>query len=255
MPRKEKNMHKRFYTAIFVLIVGVLISACTVFQKPFKATPPAPGGLEPPPGQVGRVFTHGPRMEKKVALTFDDGPNLFTPSVLEVLERHKIKGTFYLLGENIERQPDIVQRIVQQGHAVGNHTYSHPDLRKLKPEEVHSELVRTGELFQQIVGWKPKILRAPFGFENPAIITEAQNMGYEVTLWSLDTEDWQKPGREAIKATVLNKVTNGDIILMHCKGGETAGIAASLDELIQELKKMGYTMVTVPELLNIPAKQ
>jgi peptidoglycan-N-acetylglucosamine deacetylase len=248
-------MHRQFYKITLLLIASMVISACTVFKKPFEPAPPAPDGLKPPPGQVGRVFTHGSRMEKKVALTFDDGPNLFTPSVLEVLERQQIKGTFYLLGENMHRESDIVRRIVKQGHAVGNHTYSHPDLRKSKPEEVRSELVRTDELFQQIVGWRPKIFRAPFGFENPAIITEAQNLGYEVTLWSLDTEDWQKPGRETIKATVFNKVTNGDIILMHCKGGEAAGIAASLEELIQELKKMGFTMVTVPELLDIPARQ
>ncbi|MEU5959523.1 polysaccharide deacetylase family protein [Streptomyces sp. NPDC047525] len=152
-----------------------------------------------------------------LALTFDDGPSpLYTPRVLAVLRRHGVRATFFVLGVNVEKYPDVVRQIVAEGHTLGNHTWSHPKLEKLSTTAVRRQITRTNEAVARVHGGRgPSLFRAPYGHFTPAALTSCADLAMRPFRWSIDPRDWSNPGAAHISATVLDQARTGAVVLHH----------------------------------------
>ncbi len=182
---------------------------------------------------------------KKVALTFDDGPHYkYTPMLLDELKKRDVKATFFVLGMNAETNYEIVKRMAEEGHVIGNHTYSHKNLFCLKEEAIKKEIMKTNDIIETLTGSSPKYFRPSYGNYNSNIVNLA-NM--QVVLWNVDSLDWKSKNSNRITNRVLNKVQDGSIILMHdiYKSSVKAAI-----KIIDKLQSEGYKFVTVEELLK-----
>jgi len=178
-----------------------------------------------------------------VALSFDDGPNpSITHIVLDVLEENNVAATFFILGIEAERYPDLLNRIIQEGNEIGNHSLNHPDFTKLSDEVLSYQINTTQEIVKDATGYAPLLLRPPYGFYNQEIV---QKIKLPIILWSLDTLDWQNRNIEMIYNNIFNNVKDGDIILMHDSYQTTAD---ALKIIIPELISRGYQPVTISEL-------
>jgi peptidoglycan/xylan/chitin deacetylase (PgdA/CDA1 family) len=180
-----------------------------------------------------------------VALTFDDGPNLsYTPQLLDGLKERNIQATFFLIGENIDGAENLVLRMQQEGHLVGNHTYSHVQLTKLSETAARQEIEKTSNRIYEITGTYPQFLRPPYG-------SWPKNLDFAVemfpVLWSIDTLDWQSQNISSILQIVQNEVKDGSIILMH--DAYPTSVEAAL-KIVDRLTDQGYTFVTVDKLIN-----
>lgn len=204
------------------------------------------------PTRSGIVYWHGDHKNSWIALTFDDGPEPpFTSQILEVLKENNVKATFFLIGQNVETYPGLARSIVLAGHAIGNHTYTHHDMIREPKDKVDWQLERSEKAIQRATGLKPKIYRPPYGDDNAMTLHESERLGYVTVKWSVSSDDWTKPGVEAIVSKVLPHVANGSIILMHDGGKDRSQTVEAVKILIPELKKKGFWFVTIPELLNI----
>ena len=190
--------------------------------------------------------------QKVAALTFDDGPDQrFTPKVLDVLNKHHVKATFFLLGTRVQKYPNVVKRIRNEGHAIGNHTYWHPDLSKSDVQTMVWEIEKNEQEIMKIIDLKTNLFRAPYGAFNDEQVKKLRDLGYRGVGWSIDTEDWRNLPPQQIKQNVLHTIHPGAIILMHSAGHWTqdlSGTVEALDEIIPFLRQQGYQFVTVPEL-------
>ncbi|MBE4909724.1 polysaccharide deacetylase family protein [Bacillus luteolus] len=206
------------------------------------------------------IVLSGPSTEKRVALTFDDGPDpRFTGQVLDVLNQYNVDATFFVMGARAETYPDLVKRMINEEHIVGNHTYWHPNLvDQASVAALEREVNQTEEILENLIGYRTKLFRAPYGFLYNELVEKLRDMNYTVVGWSVDSLDWQEEPPTVIANTVTSQVQPGSIILMH-DGGEwdanrTPTIQA-LQQIIPTLKEQGYEFVTVPELLDIPYKK
>ena len=203
----------------------------------------------------GTVFSEIPTQQKIVALTFDDGPYPpYTGQVLDVLKENHVKATFFLIGQNAEKHPELVQRIVAEGHQVGNHTYHHVDLLKADREKIAFEVDRTNKVIQDIIGTAPHVVRPPHGFRDAVVLDMMAERQLKVVEWSIMSRDWTNPGVDAIVSRTVSKVKNGSIILLHDGDGtESKDSRAQTVEaarlIIRDLKEKGYKFVTVDEIL------
>lgn len=218
-----------------------------------QTPPPVPA---PPPAHAQTVYKAGPAEIRSVALTFDDGPDaVYTGQVLDILKSQNVKATFFLIGLNAQQHPDMVQRIAAEGHAIGNHTWNHVDLPKLSQAQLQTELGRTSDLLTAQLGYKPSLVRPPFGSLSPAVTQQMNGLGYRIIHWSVDTRDWAGTPAAAIVAGVQADVKPGSIILLHSaggKGGKLDNTVSALPKIIEDLRGQGYQFVTVPDLLNLP---
>ncbi len=182
----------------------------------------------------------------KIALTFDDGPNaLFTPELLDGLKKRGVHATFFLIGENIEKGENalLVKRMLQEGHLIGNHTYHHVELTKIKEEEAVLEIQKTNELIERITGREVEFVRPPFG-EWPKILSEDISM--IPVMWSIDPKDWSVQNTEEIVRKVVTEAGENDMILMHdCYD---TSVKAAL-EIVDCLQAEGFEFVTADRLL------
>ncbi|MGG0275857.1 peptidoglycan-N-acetylglucosamine deacetylase [Bacillus rhizoplanae] len=194
----------------------------------------------------------GPYNKSEVALTFDDGPDLlYTPQVLDKLKKHSVKATFFLLGENAERYPEVVKRIVNEGHIVGNHTYNHPNLAKVSDEQYHEQILKTENILQKLIGYSPKLFRPPYGIINEDQVKWATEQNFMIIQWSVDTLDWKGLNAEIITNTVLGNTFPGSILLQHsAPGGKLQGSVNALDQFIPDLTSKGARFVTLPKMFN-----
>ncbi|OKL37314.1 polysaccharide deacetylase family protein [Domibacillus mangrovi] len=180
---------------------------------------------------------------KKVALTFDDGPNPdSTTAILNVLKKYEVRATFFVLGSRVDFYPELVDRMVREGHEIGNHTWSHKDLTKITAEAVKKELGTTAEAVEQAAGVSPIAVRPPYGATNERV---NQIIGAPPVLWSVDTLDWKSHDPKAIYDIVKRDTRDGTIILMHDIHKATAD---ALEDVIVYLQKQGYKLVRVDEL-------
>lgn len=169
---------------------------------------------------------------KVVYLTFDDGPDkTWTPKVLGVLAKHKVKGTFFVLGRNAKAQPTLVRKERAAGHTIGNHSVSHANLTKLSRTRLRQEIRG---------GVRSKCFRPPYGATNARVRAEIKAAGMRQVLWSVDPQDWARPGATKIAQRVLANVRPGAIVLMHDAGGNRAQTVIALDKVIRTLKARGY---------------
>lgn len=203
------------------------------------------------------VIRYVPVREKVIALTFDDGPDGdFTPRILDVLRAHRAKATFFVVGKQIEYFPEILRQIVADGHEIGSHTYSHPQLSGLSEARLRSELALTSELIRAACGIAPVCFRPPFGAISASAIQVVRGCGYAIVLWDrkLDSRDWERPGVNRIVERVVANARPGGIILMHDGGGYRSQTVAALGKILDRLAAEGYRFVTVSELLRLGAE-
>ncbi|MBV9128427.1 MAG: polysaccharide deacetylase family protein [Verrucomicrobia bacterium] len=199
-----------------------------------------------PSVEVSSVTTR----ERVVALTFDDGPHAtFTPRLLDVLKAHGVKATFFVIGMNVEQNPDVLRRIAAEGHEIGNHTWSHPNLAKLPEEAWRAQLQQTNDVIVRTIGAPPRIVRPPYGDITPE---QEENIGrdfhYRVVLWSVDPDDWMEPLRPILLRRVFTHAEPGSIVLLHDIHASTVD---AMPALIEGLQKRGLRFVTVSELLAL----
>ena len=199
----------------------------------------------------------GPTDQKRIALTFDDGPDpRFTEDVLKVLNQYNVSGTFFLMGSRAIAYPEIVKRLNNEGHVIGNHTYFHPNLvKEADIPTLEREVTRTENTLNDIIGYRTSLFRPPYGFLYNELVEKLAEMQYLIIGWSVDSLDWEEDPPEVIASTVLDNIHPGAIILMHDGAdwdGDRTNTIAALRQIIPALQKQGYEFVTVPELLNVP---
>ncbi|SEL88073.1 Glycosyltransferase, catalytic subunit of cellulose synthase and poly-beta-1,6-N-acetylglucosamine synthase [Sphingomonas palmae] len=220
----------------------------------------------PTPYVVRRAGAADP---KKLALTFDDGPDgTWTPKILNVLEQAHVPGTFFVIGENALEHPGLLNRIIADGGEIGNHTYTHPNLAAASARETDLQMNATQRMVQAYTGRSMRLFRAPyFGDAEPTTTDElgpalaAQEAGYTVVGLHVDPNDWQRPGTDAIVTQVIDQVhsatpdNSANVILLHDGGGDRSQTVAALPRIIATLKSEGYQFVTASELVGVPPAQ
>ena len=208
----------------------------------------------PTSGNNTTVVQSGPKEEKIIAITFDDGPHpTYTSQILDLLKEYDAKATFFVLGMYAEKYPDLLKRQYQEGHEIGNHTFSHINVDKTSKEEIEKEFLKTQDIISSIIGTKPKIFRPPYGLYNKRVLEIASKNQCTIILWSTfqDSKDWSNPGVDKIITTTFSKIQNGDIILFHdYVYKEESHTVEALKTILPTLKKEGYQFVTISELLE-----
>lgn len=195
--------------------------------------------------------------EKVVALTFDDGPSSeFTPTILRILDQYQVKATFFMVGSHMEQHPEMVKDVLARGHAIGNHTFTHPNnVETLSPGKFIQELDRCEQTITRLTGKGSLLFRPPHGLVDGTILQIANEEGYQTILWTVSADHDDAPTPQAMAQRVLQRIRPGGIILAH-DGSEAyrwKDVAAT-PLIISALHKQGYRFVTVPELLALGAK-
>jgi peptidoglycan/xylan/chitin deacetylase (PgdA/CDA1 family) len=204
--------------------------------------------ITPVPGVSGGVH---PRVDcdraRCVALTYDDGPGLPTPRLLDILKRKHARATFFLVGQMVQLRPATARRIARGPHAIGVHTWDHSDLTTLSTEQIRNQLVRTMRIIHRATGVTPVLSRPPYGATNRRVRRVERQLGLAEILWDVDTADWLHRDPASVIARALSGVRRNSIILMHDIRPTTVDAAGPL---IRALRRRGFRLVTVPELLG-----
>ncbi len=188
--------------------------------------------------------------EKRIALTFDDGPHYkYTAEILDILKEYNIKATFFVVGQLAERYPDIILREISEGHEVASHTWSHAHLTLLSDKSLEDEISATEEFLYELAEYRPTLLRPPEGKYGENLLRVAGKLDYEVILWTVDTRDWAHTPTDKIVETVLNNTESGSIILCHDFIGGESPTPDALRQFIPKLIENGYEFVTVSDLI------
>ena len=204
------------------------------------------------------LYHQGAGGEHQVAITFDDGPDpRWTPKILDILKAANVKATFFVVGVNAERYPDLVRRIVNEGHAMGNHTYYHPNLALCWPEHIRLELNATQLLLETITGRATTLFRPPYAADTgPTDLSEltplkiAEDLNYLVVLENIDPQDWAKPGADIILRRIKQQRHDGSVILLHDAGGDRSQTVEALPRILDWLHTRGDTVVPLSTLLG-----
>jgi peptidoglycan-N-acetylglucosamine deacetylase len=258
-------MKFKFLPHIFACVATVAaLSQCAMFQKkqPVVLAPRTnlqQQGLPPMPGSGGRVsgaknYTMANVNGPYIAMTFDDGPHgALTPRLLDILAARNIRATFYVVGENVKRQPNLMRRMAASGHEFGNHTWTHP----LKPSTwadapLRSEIQRTADIITSTSGAIPRSYRPPGGSVTPHQREWLfRDYGYPTILWAVDPNDWKRPGPAVVTSRILNATRPGYIVLAHdIHPGTIEAMPATLDGLLAR----GYRFLTISQLLGAGAQ-
>lgn len=197
------------------------------------------------------VFFHMDNDDKRIALTFDDGPNpTYTEEILDILDQYGIKATFFVIGQNVGYYPELVAEEVDRGHEIGNHTYHHIRCTNVKTQdELIDELQLTEDAIYEAAEYHPKLFRPPEGRYDDKTAKTAEALDYNVIIWTVDTCDWRRPSVQSIVDNVLTNTSSGSIILCHDGIRSGSPTPAALRIFIPELQKRGYQFVTVSELI------
>jgi peptidoglycan/xylan/chitin deacetylase (PgdA/CDA1 family) len=209
-----------------------------------------------PTGQwFGRAFCRARRGSRQIALTFDDGPNdPHTLRLLDVLSRHRVRATFFLIGRYVRQRPDIVREIVARGHAIGNHTFSHPLLILESSRSIRGEIAQCREAIHDAVGEHPNLFRPPWGGRRPGTFRMVRELGLEPVMWNITGYDWNAPSAEFIERKVRRRTRGGDVILLHDGGHAQFGSDRSMTvEAVERLLTSyqdQFEFVTVPQMMR-----
>lgn len=236
---------------LFACFAAVLSAETVVAQGPPPAhgsdaaqLPPRTAAPAEPQITFNSVHVDGPFL----AMTFDDGPNgTLTPKLLDLLAAHHMKVTFFVLGECVAQNPEVLRRAAREGHEIANHSWSHPNLAKMSDESVRSQLKRTDDEIRSLIGTRPTLMRPPYGS-----ITARQKrwihdeFGYRIILWDVDPLDWKRPGAAVVRNRILKEARPGSIILAHDIHPQTI---EAMPETFNQLEAKGFKFVTVSELL------
>lgn len=210
-----------------------------------------------PTGQwYGRTFTGLARGTKQIALTYDDGPNdPHTFRLLEVLAKHNVRATFFLIGRYVRARGDIAREVAKAGHVIGNHTFTHPSLTLKGSAEIRRELTDCRAALQDVIGTHSNLFRPPFGGRRPAVLRIARELGLEPVMWNVTGYDWNAPPAAEIESKCAKQVRGGDVILLHDGGHKQMGADRSqtviaTDHMITRYKSEGYEFVTIEQMLQ-----
>jgi peptidoglycan-N-acetylglucosamine deacetylase len=207
-----------------------------------------PAARVPSPPRAALARATAKDLTKTIYLTFDDGPNpIWTPKILALLEEYGAHASFFVVGENVQRWPSLVQRAAQDGDTIGDHTWSHPNLTGMSQSAVYIELGRDRNWITTLTGRTPTLWRPPYEAFNPSVVAIATGLAMRMQLWSVDTGDWQLPGTEVIVLRVMAALDNGMVVLLHDGGGVTRSeTVAAVAILIPELEAAGYRLAALP---------
>lgn len=208
-----------------------------------------------PTGQwYGQTFVGGMRGSRQIALTYDDGPNdPHTLKLLDVLAKHGVRATFFMIGRYVKQRPDIAGAVAQAGHAIGNHTFAHPLLTFKSQSQTRAQLVDCRSVLEDAIGEHSNLFRPPFGGRRPATLGIARDLGLKSVMWNVTGYDWNAPPAAVIERKVASQIRGGDVVLLHDGGHRTMGanrgqtVIAS-ENMIQRYKDEGYEFVTVQEM-------
>ncbi|GGV15215.1 hypothetical protein GCM10010495_31700 [Kitasatospora herbaricolor] len=216
---------------------------------------PAPSPTAPAPAPAPRALDQAQNRpvselsaaRRVVAITIDDGPDpRYTPAVLALLRQYGIRATFFVIGQNAAEYPSLIRAIADGGHHLANHTWSHPELRRLPEAAVRTELQRTSELLEKATGRATTWFRAPGGDWSPVAMKVCSELGLRPMSWSVDPLDWARPGTAAITSRVLGGVRPGAIVLNHDGGGDRSQTVAALRAYLPALIEKGYAFTAPP---------
>jgi peptidoglycan-N-acetylglucosamine deacetylase len=210
-----------------------------------------------PTGQwYGRTFVGLSRQSRKIALTFDDGPNdPYTPQLLGILARHNVKATFFMLGRYVQARPDLAHMVADAGHVIGNHTFSHSNLIFLSANRVKKEIEDCRRALHDAVGQHSCLFRPPFGGRRPASLRTARALGLQPVMWNVTGWDWKAPSAEYIEQKVAARLRGGSVVLLHDGGHERVGTDRSntiiaTDRIVARYKAEGYVFVTISQMME-----
>ncbi|WP_239328047.1 polysaccharide deacetylase family protein [Paenibacillus sp. ACRRX] len=207
----------------------------------------------------GHIIWEAKTDQRVMALTFDDGPDpIQTTAILNVLKQYGVKSTFFVLGRRVKQHPEVVKKIIAEGHEIANHTFSHTYFNARSTASfIRQEIERTQLAVYEVTGAKPTLFRPPGGNYNDRIINTAHLLGLKSVMWSWhqDTKDWTHPGVGKICDKVLKNAHNGDIVLFHDYVPGKTQTKQALETILPELQKKGFQLVTVSELIRISGNQ
>ncbi|MEJ6951325.1 LysM peptidoglycan-binding domain-containing protein [Natronospora cellulosivora (SeqCode)] len=202
-------------------------------------------------------FIKGRTNSRKVALTFDDGPDeIYTPGVLDVLEEFDVPGTFFYMGRRAEMLPEVVERTVEENHIIANHSWSHPALSNISDLRIYDEVMDTENILAEITGLRTALIRPPYGMVSQRVLEQLKEMDYRTINWDVDSIDWRDRNVDQILINTIPDIREDSIILFHTAGGVNQSLSATVEvlpELIHTLQVHGFEFVTVDEILDIPA--
>jgi peptidoglycan/xylan/chitin deacetylase (PgdA/CDA1 family) len=215
-----------------------------------------PAGVPSSPGAAPRpvrIVRSAPTAAKAVALTFDDGPSpKYTPQVLDLLKQYGARATFFVIGQEVERFPDLLKAEVAAGSEVGNHGYHHLTLKSVSADQLTAEVQAAEQTLVSLTGAKPTLYRLPGGKSDAASLRALTDMGYTIVMWSVDTRDYVYRPPAAIVSQVEKEVRPGSIVIFHDGGGNQQHTVDALRQLLPWFRDQGYQLVTVSQLLEMP---
>ncbi|MDE5780961.1 MAG: polysaccharide deacetylase family protein [Lachnospiraceae bacterium] len=194
------------------------------------------------------VVTQTDEEKRRIALTFDDGPGKYTEELLDGLLERNVKATFFLIGKNAEMYPEIVKRIEQEGHIIGNHTYSHVRLTCISNEKAIEEIRKTNSIIENITGKKVEYIRPPFGSWTKKL---ENSVDMKPVFWSVDPRDWSVLNTDSVTCHIVNNTSEGDIVLMHDIFETSVDAAMNVVDILQQ---NGYEFVTVEDMFGSEEK-
>jgi peptidoglycan/xylan/chitin deacetylase (PgdA/CDA1 family) len=221
----------------------------TLLQTPAESSPEEPGAEEPPPPSApGQWATHTGDGKPILYLTFDDGPAVpYTQQMLDLLTQYDAAGTFFVLGNSVRNQPDLVRETLSRGSYPGNHTNTHTSLSGITPEKFVQEIESTEQAVIEVAGdllpppgSGERYLRPPYGATDANTLSYSASKGYTVVLWDIDPQDWRQPGADVIASHILTSVYPGAIVLLHDGGGGRTQSVAALETVLRELSSQGW---------------
>jgi len=208
----------------------------------------------------GRVFWRGARDRPVAAITFDDGPSATdTTAILDILRERDVKATFFVLGLNADRHPDVVARAAREGHEIGNHGFDHAVLPLRGPRFTENQIAQTSATIERITGRRPVLFRASHGFRNPWVNRIARAHGCQTVGWTLGVWDTDRPGADVIVDRALSRMRNGCVLLLHDGRGiepapDASQVVEALPRILTELSARGMRLVTLSQLLSDAAQ-
>ena len=238
------DFHRRAQIVCAALVLNVAAGIGQADAEDAVTFETAQMAVELPTSTVQPTKSH---KGKVIYLTFDDGPTTkYTKRVLGLLDKYDAKATFFQVGENATAHPELARSVVERGHALGNHTWSHRDMRKLKPGELNGQIARTSAALFGITGRPVTCLRPPFGAVNARVRKAIRHQKLDLKLWDIDPRDWKKPGSAAIAHRVVSRADPGDVSLMHDGGGNRSQSVKALERILRSLSKQKYDFKTLP---------
>ena len=228
------------------VVIGAA-SAAAIVSAGYNAMAPAPQ-------LYGRTLVRAAN-PRDLALTFDDGPNdPHTLNLFEVLAKHDVRATFFMIGGYVQQRPQIAREVAQAGHALGNHTFTHPNLIFCSEMQTRIQLAECNRAIEDVVGQSPTLFRPPFGGRRPITLRIAGELGLAPVMWNVTGWDWNAHSSEAVERKVAKQIHGGDIILLHDGSHRQLGLdrshtVAATDRLVARYKREGYRFVTISEIV------